>query len=303
MIRLPSVIIAVWLLASVAYAQLIDFENLPGTTTLPADNTSLTSSYPLDTGSVRFFFLDSAGTEVAPIFEARDDEDSDPQGFASSRHGGSDHGGTNYGPILGNRFLRQPDGIGVLPGSFVLDYDVSQPIDALSGEIWDIDAGDLGYEKWQVDVLDKDGILVRPPLISPTGINGSNPASLDSRPWVFSFANLTRCPPPSTKSKSRSKERKPMVLVCRSTTSTHPGPFSKVTITIMVSSMRRTIRYGAVTQVRTLFSKTKTQKPVHRGRSMLRTIRFGEVILATPEPQLRSPSMRHLLFPSRRLCY
>lgn len=187
--RLPSICLSAWLVASVTCAQLIDFETLPNSDDLPADNTSLSSPYPLATGSVRFYFLDSNGAEVAPIFEARDDEDGNPQGFASSRHGGSDHGGANYGPILGRRFLRQPDGIGVLPGSFVVDYDVSQPIDALSGEIWDIDAGDLGYEKWHVEILDKTGGLVDE-MDSPTGINGGDAASLDSRPWAFSFANL-----------------------------------------------------------------------------------------------------------------
>lgn len=178
------------LAATSAHGSLVTFETTP-TGGTPVDNANLTTPYNVTGGTVSFFFDANANNildagDVAPKFEARGDSDSDPQGFASNKNGGFDHPATTG---MGNWFLRQPDGIGVLPGPFIIDYNVSQTIDALSGQIWDIDATPLFNEQWRVDVLDSHGAVVATEL-SPVGILQSDPSSLDSLPWAFSFSGL-----------------------------------------------------------------------------------------------------------------
>lgn len=190
MFRGGATSLAVCLLTMAAgRADLITFETRPNGTT-PADNTALANPYTVTGGTVRFFFdvngnnVIDAG-DVNPIFEARNNADANPQGFVSTKNGGEDR---PAGGDLGNWFLRQPQGIGPLPGPFLIDYDVTQIIDALSGEIWDLDLG----ERWRVDVLDSAGVLVATQL-SPLGLNQFlvPDLSLDSLPWSFSFSGLS----------------------------------------------------------------------------------------------------------------
>lgn len=191
MLRCAGIALTLSLLATSARASLITFETTP-TGATPVDNAVLVTPYTVTGGTVHFFFDTNgnntfeAGVDVNPQFEARGDSDGDPQGFASNKMGGFDN---PAGGNLGNWFLRQPDGIGVLPGPFIIDYDVTQTINALSGEIWDIDATPSFTEQWRVDVLDSGGIVVATEL-SPLGILQSDPASLDSLPWAFSFTGL-----------------------------------------------------------------------------------------------------------------
>lgn len=177
-------LLAVGLLSTTADAGLITFESTPAGLT-PTDNAALTAAYAITGGTVRFYFEGTGGT-VNPVFEARNNRDADPQGFASFRNGGQDR---PAGGNLGNWFLRQPDGIGVLPGPFIIDYDMTQAIDALSGEIWDIDSGTGGTEQWRIEVLDSTGMVVDTQL-SPIGLDPADLASLDSLPWMFSFTGL-----------------------------------------------------------------------------------------------------------------
>jgi hypothetical protein len=191
MVRPLLAAVAVCLSTAAARADLITFETRPAGTT-PVDNTNLGNPYNVTGGTVRFFFdvngnnsFDS-GVDVLPVFEARGNADADPQGFVSTKTGGQDNPAAGN---LGNWFVRQPQGIGPLPGAFVIDYDVTQVIDALSGEIWDIDSAANGTERWQVDVLDDLGNVIATQL-SPVGLNVNDPNSLDSLPWVFSFSGL-----------------------------------------------------------------------------------------------------------------
>ncbi len=183
--------LAVAAMAAQASAQRIDFETAPDGST-PVDNAALTDAYTIDSGSVRFFFDTNgnlefdAGVDVLPLFEASNDSDSNPQGYLSAD--GSFDSDFSADGLLGDFFLRQPDGIGVLPGPFVIDYDTNLPIDQLSGEIWDIDGG-ANTEQWRVDVLDaNNGLLTQ--QLSPLGALGSGNAPLDSRPWTFEFTDL-----------------------------------------------------------------------------------------------------------------
>jgi hypothetical protein len=185
--------------ASAQANSLITFETRPNGNT-PTDNASLLAPYAIDGGSVRFFF-DVAqsnvynntyddGIDERPVFEERGDADGDPSGFRSTKNVGSDRPSA---PGLGSWFIRQPGDFGTtpFPGNFIVDYDTTQTINALSGEIWDIDAGPGGAtEQWLVEVLDRDNNVVTSQL-SPLGIDQTDPDSLDSLPWTFGFTNLT----------------------------------------------------------------------------------------------------------------
>jgi hypothetical protein len=175
-------------------SDVITFEANPAGGT-PLDNSPLSDPYAIAGGTVRFFFdvngNDSfdAGTDALPVFEATGDADGDPSGFRSTKNNGFDR---PYAPGLGDWFLRPPIELVSLPApvNYVVDYDTTRTIDALSGEIWDIDAGGTGHERWLVEVLDRDNIVVARQL-SPVGIDQADPNSLDSLPWTFSFTNLT----------------------------------------------------------------------------------------------------------------
>jgi len=182
-----------------AFADLITFETAPGGGT-PQDNSSLTSPYSITDGTVRFFFDVNKDNiydngDIAPVFEAAGGNDADPQGFVSNKLGGFDRAIPGSGD-LGGWFQRQPEGVGPLPGPFIIQYDVSRIIDGLSGQIWDIDANTatLLNEQWLVDVLDKSGNVVAS-VLSPLGIPANLPESLDSRPWTFSFSDLSKVNP------------------------------------------------------------------------------------------------------------
>ena len=85
--------------------------------------------------------------------------------------------------LLGD-FVLRPQQPGAVPAPFIIDYNTTLGISALSGEIWDIDGG-IGTEQWQVDVLDA-ALNVLASQISPLG-SGS---VLDSRAWTFAFSGL-----------------------------------------------------------------------------------------------------------------
>jgi hypothetical protein len=188
----------VWLLLSLigflaaeapARAQLIDFETTPGGAA-PADDTALTTPYPISgPGSVRFFFdtnLNNAfdpGTDGFAFFEAAGDDLLD--GFFNNTLAAGDVPASGFAAQLGAFFLRaqQP---GAVPAPFIVDYNTPDPISALSGEIWDIDGGGgLGTEWWQVDVLDVANNI----LATQNSPLGSGPA-LDAQPWTFAFSGL-----------------------------------------------------------------------------------------------------------------
>ncbi|WP_165250913.1 PEP-CTERM sorting domain-containing protein [Paludisphaera soli] len=176
--------------ATSAAADMIDFETRPDGST-PVDDARLVSPYAIaGGGSVRFFFDVNGndrfdlGVDALPRFEARGEDGTD--GFVSSTAPGPfDRAREGYGLQLGRWFLRQPDGIGVLPGPFLIEYDTTQVIREFSGEIWDIDGG----EQWRVDVLNGTGSILTT-LLSPQGVGRNDPATLDSLPWNFGFKGL-----------------------------------------------------------------------------------------------------------------
>lgn len=181
-----------WAPASALAGDMIDFETRPNGSA-PVDDMRLAAPYALSGGgSVRFFFDTNGddayeqGVDVLPRFEEfGEDDDGGLDGFVSSTVGTRtfDRPRRGYAAQLGRFFLRQPDGIGEIPGPFLIAYDTTQAIREFSGEIWDLDGG----ERWRVDVLNAAGSVLRT-LLSPQGVGG--PDGLDSLPWLFGFKDL-----------------------------------------------------------------------------------------------------------------
>lgn len=188
LVLLAAPVLALLLADSVALGQLIDFESTPGGAT-PLDDAMLTTPYPIGgPDSVRFFFdrnLNDAfdpGTDDLPVFEAAGDDLVD--GWINNGLLQGDIPTAGFAAQLGDFFLRplQP---GSIPSPFIIDYDTTLAISALSGEIWDIDGGVGATEQWRVDVLDgANNILASQD--SPVGID----STLDSRPWTFALSGL-----------------------------------------------------------------------------------------------------------------
>ncbi|WP_165227013.1 PEP-CTERM sorting domain-containing protein [Aquisphaera insulae] len=177
--------------ASVRAGDLITFETTPDGST-PIDNARLIDPYAISGGgTVRFFFdtndnnVFDAGVDRLPRFEEVGTDGNDGFVARSVGDGVHDRARRGYGDELGHFFLRQPDGIGTLPGPFIIAYDTTQTIREFSGEIWDIDAG----EQWRVDVLNASNDVLAT-LRSPKGVGVNNPDSLDSLPWLFGFKDL-----------------------------------------------------------------------------------------------------------------
>jgi len=177
-------------------ADLIDFETRPNGEA-PADDARLAAPYALSGGGTVSFFFDvnengrfDLGVDALPRFEQVGEDGTD--GFASTQtpSQSADRARPGFGPQLGRWFLRQPDGIGVLPGPFLILYDTDQAIREFSGEIWDIDGTPREgvTERWRVDVLDSAGSILATRR-SPLGVDAS-PDSLDSLPWEFGFRGL-----------------------------------------------------------------------------------------------------------------
>lgn len=173
---------------SLPAAGLIDFETTPAGG-VPVDNAPLTTPYNIAGGGTVQFFFDTngnntfdAGIDDAPLFEAAGPDGSDA--FTNSLLSLSDTAQAGFAGQLGNFFLRAASP-GPPPAPFVIDYNTSQTINGLSGEIWDIDGANQATERWQVDVLDGANNLVTS-LLSPLGNN----QTLDGLPWTFSFTGL-----------------------------------------------------------------------------------------------------------------
>ena len=168
-------------------AAVIDFETDP-TTAPSADDYVLATPYPIGGGSVQCYFDVNAnltydsGVDGDPIIEQIGADGNDA--FTNNLLSLSDTANAPFAPQLGNFFLRQVSP-GPAPAPFIVDYNTSATITALSGEIWDIDGASQATELWKVEVLDGANVVLASQF-SPLG----NSFALDARPWVFSFSGL-----------------------------------------------------------------------------------------------------------------
>jgi hypothetical protein len=173
---------------SPAVGQLITFDTTPGGI-VPIDNSLLSTPYALTGGGTVAFFFDrnnnlafDPGVDERPVFEMTGPDGADA--FTNNALLTSDVPAPGFAGQLGSFFLRelQP---GSVPDPFIVDYNTSQTITALSGEIWDIDGNATLTERWHVDVLDASNNVLAS-LDSPLG----NTLALDAKPWVLSFSGL-----------------------------------------------------------------------------------------------------------------
>lgn len=169
--------------------QLIDFETTPAGAT-PVDNAFLTTPYNLSGGGNVAFYFDvngnnsfDAGIDELPVFEIAGDADPQP-GFANGLTGIADTANGGLSGQLGNFFLRQRQP-GAPPPPLIVDYNTAAPINALHGEIWDIDGGPGNTEQWLVKILDASGSVLTAQF-SPLGIS----PAMDGLPWDFMFSGL-----------------------------------------------------------------------------------------------------------------
>lgn len=182
-------IAGVVVLSTVVRAQLIDFETAPGGGP-PVDNANLSTPYTISGGGTVSFFFDlngnnafDAGVDEFPVFELAGNADPQP-GFANSITGVPDTATPPYAAQLGSFFLRQRQP-GAPPSPFIVDYNTVAVINALHGEVWDIDGSPTDTELWRVDILDSlNNVLTT--QTSPLG----NSLAMDGTPWDFMFTGL-----------------------------------------------------------------------------------------------------------------
>lgn len=176
-----------------AQAASIDFEpgSFPGGPGFhPGDNAPITDEYLASLG-IRFSM--PVGLGDVPTLEKVGENDA-IRGFLSTvptpfsedrpRSGGLDQNGNPYTSDLGEYFLRagSPQ---QQTGDVRLIIEYLNGVTQASGEVWDIDAGAGGTQRFRVvAMLDNGDQLVS---ISPIGIDQGSPASLDSRPWLWGF--------------------------------------------------------------------------------------------------------------------
>lgn len=172
-------LIIVILSASNLCASTIDFETVPGSS--PADKLAISNQYEALFGVT--FSTSGGGT---PYLEQAGDSD-DWQGFVNDKLGNKDDvAASGYESQLGNYFLRL--GTGDLASTPVptLIIDYTNPVAAASAQIWDIDRHSNGFEQWIIKAFDATGTLVDS-ITSPVGLPALDTASLDGKPWTWSF--------------------------------------------------------------------------------------------------------------------
>ena len=111
---------------------------------------------------------------------------SDPGSFACT----ADQAAPGFEDQLGDFFIRSAGAAGTHWDSFIIEYDAPTAVTAASGEIWDIDRGAQGWELFYVSAYDDLGNLLATET-SPQGMYEHNPATLDAKPWAWTFSGLS----------------------------------------------------------------------------------------------------------------
>lgn len=158
--------------------KIITFETVPGGS--PSDKLAISSQYEALYG-VTF----STSTGGTPYLEKKGSADSG-NGFYNDTRSNYDIAAVDYESILGDYYLRlgTQDFLSKPVPSLIISY--STPVSAASAQIWDIDASQSGFEQWIVKAYDSGNSLIET-IISPVGLQPSDPNSLDGKPWKWSF--------------------------------------------------------------------------------------------------------------------
>ncbi len=188
-------------LSGPASAGFITFETRPdGTTPLDDEIIALGTGYTTNDGVTVTFGFDTNndGTaDLAAAFEDTLDENVtvEPEyGYCSSNYGSfactADQAAPGFEDQLGDFFIRSAGAPGTHWDSFIIQYDAPTAVTAASGEIWDIDRGNAGWELFYVSAYDDIGNLLATET-SPQGMYENNPATLDAKPWAWTFSGLS----------------------------------------------------------------------------------------------------------------
>ncbi len=162
-----------------AFGASIDFEVLP--LGEPADQVAISDQYESLFGVT--FALDGGGTPFLERVGGADAGD----GFVNQSRGGQvDVESTGFEGQLGEYFLRFGTGnfVGSPGPTLLIQY--STPVEAASGEIWDIDAIGGAFDQWTVQARGANNEVLST-LVSPRGIQVGGPGTLDGKPWIWSF--------------------------------------------------------------------------------------------------------------------
>ena len=200
----PMAILLCWaclLLSGSASADFITFETRPdGTTPLDDELIPLGTGYTTNDGVTVTFGFDTNNDGIADLaaaFEETLDEDSNVEpefGYCSTNYGSfpctADQAATGYEEQLGDFFIRSAGAHAANWDSFIIQYDAPTAVTAASGEIWDIDRAALGWEKFYVSAYDILGNVLAT-QVSPQGMYEHNPATLDAKPWAWTFSGLS----------------------------------------------------------------------------------------------------------------
>jgi hypothetical protein len=182
-----STCLSILLLAALnTNAGIIDFETtaLGG---LPTDNSTIefSDAFMANSVTVRFGFdSNSDGVlDTKAVFEEVGNIDSSGDTGFWGVGSAKDTAAPGFTSQLGNFFLRQSEPYKPF-GIFTILYDASNPVTEASGEIWDIDGGNL-TERFLVKAF--DGSTLLDSIESPLGID----LTLDGKPWAFGFSGLS----------------------------------------------------------------------------------------------------------------
>ncbi|MEQ9550086.1 MAG: PEP-CTERM sorting domain-containing protein [Coleofasciculus sp. G3-WIS-01] len=171
-----------------AQAALIDFETLPDGITTPTDNAALTNSYTVNGTTVTFGF-DTNGDltiDADAAFESRNDSINTGVSYTHGSSPDLDRTATNEG---GDWLLRSPGGVDFLnvfdSADFIVKY-TGAPATSASGQLWDIDAGEI----YSIEAFDSTGTIISS-ITTPPIPGGEGPNTLSGLPYDFSFSNLS----------------------------------------------------------------------------------------------------------------
>lgn len=179
---------SVGLVAGGAGGQVIGFELLPNGTP-PTDNEVLpiTSPYIVGGIEVRFGF-DTNGdgdADTPGFFEAVGPDGTDAFTNNTDAPGQTDTPRAEFADRIGSFFLRSGAGVSVRDGDdFIVTY--STPVTALGGEIWDLESGAQGGERFIIRAFDVAGNEVASQT-SPQFVGEDR--RFDAAPWAFFLAS------------------------------------------------------------------------------------------------------------------
>lgn len=172
---------------AIAGAQAIDFETVPGGA--PADQLAITTQYEASFGVTFGLDNDDDGAldpGLSPFLELVGGADPGT-GFANHQVG-DDQADAGFEARLGSYFLRFGTGeTGDGDSALLIVY--TQPVDAASGDLWDIDGSGSGTERWLIEALDSGGSTIDS-VLSPEGVDFATDP-FEGRPWTWSFSRGT----------------------------------------------------------------------------------------------------------------